>query len=98
MVFMPSISLSERTSGLGCAVFRSCGEDIDLVTSLFIGAGVKERSWEWSREGVTVPELPAGCTQAAVWIYLNCSYSQFRLDNSFDITTAVWCVCAGCIN
>jgi len=43
---------------------------MDLVTVLPVGVGVRERSWDFRPEGVTVPELPLGCTQGAVWIYL----------------------------
>lgn len=58
-----SCSLSERSSS-GFANFLSCGEETDLVTVL--GGGLRVRSWDWRRDGVTVPEVPAPCTQGAL--------------------------------
>ena len=63
IVFMPSLSILKFGVDV---IFKRCGVDIDFVTVLFIGVGVKDRS----REGVTVPVDPAACTHWAVWIYL----------------------------
>lgn len=63
MVFMTSLSV--RGNG-GFTTLPSEGVDIDLVTVLLAGVGVKERNDDCRREGVTVPELPPACTQGAV--------------------------------
>jgi hypothetical protein len=67
MVFITP--LSPEAGDLDVAILDSCGVDTDFVTCLFNGVGCNERVWDWRREGVTVPEEPGVCTQAA-WMYL----------------------------
>lgn len=63
-----STSLSERSS-MGGEAILSWGEEMDLVTVLFAG-GLRVRSWEWRRDGVTVPELPTVWSHGAAWMNL----------------------------
>lgn len=56
MVLMPSTS--DRGIADTSETFPRWGVDMDFVTCLLMGVGVKERRCDCRREGVTVPEPP----------------------------------------
>ena len=80
MVFMTS--LSARCVGAeAAAILPRWGVDIDLVTCLFIGVGVKERREEGMREGVMAPPFaPPCCPQGAAAKYLQANSRSVHVE------------------